>query len=91
MGGTSHTAENMFDDIERVIKSHNIEKVIAGYVSDNTSANKKLWKLLKDKHKNVFVYGCISHALHLLIKDILCCSKSKSNDPNPVVGANVAM
>jgi hypothetical protein len=48
---------------------------------DNTAANKKTWKLLKEKHSSKFFQGCVAHGLHLLVKDVFAATKTKSNRP----------
>jgi Protein of unknown function (DUF 659) len=78
-GEQSHTSEYLASDIDRVIgQTHG---KIAGVVMDNTAANKKAWKLLKEQHSSMFFQGCVAHGLHLLVKDIFSATKSKSNRP----------
>jgi hypothetical protein len=45
-------------------------------VTDNTSANKKAWEILEQEYPTKYFYGCASHALHLLVKDIFAASKT---------------
>lgn len=68
-GTDQHTAEFLADDIVRVFEQYPARW--AGSVTDNTAANKKSWKILKEKYPNRFFYGCICHALHLFGKDLL--------------------
>ena len=49
---------------------------ISGAIIDNTSANKKAWKILKEKFLNQFSHGCVSHGFHLLVKDIFSATKT---------------
>ncbi len=67
-GTTGHSAVFIAEDIQRVIEK--IPCVVAGVVTDNTSANKKAWSILQQKYRNKYFYGCASHALHLMVKDI---------------------
>jgi hypothetical protein len=46
-------------------------------VTDNTSTNKLAWKLLKDKNPGKFFAGCVSHGLHLMVKDVFNAAKTK--------------
>ncbi len=41
-----------------------------GCCTDNASNNTNAWQLLHQKYPNKHFYGCICHALHLLVKDI---------------------
>jgi hypothetical protein len=54
--------------------------VIAGIVTDNAGPNQAAWKILTDTFPGLFAYGCASHGLHLLVKDIL---EKKPNVDNP--------
>ena len=67
-GTTGHSAVFLAEDIQRVIEK--IPCNVAGVVTDNTSANKKAWSILQQKYPNKYFYGCASHALHLMVKDI---------------------
>ena len=35
------------------------------------------WMLLKDKYPGKFSHGCVSHRLHLLVKEIFSARKAK--------------
>jgi hypothetical protein len=74
----SHSAEWIATDIERVIKSHPDSR-FCGAVTDNTSANRSAWMKLKLIFPNLFFQGCMSHGLHLLVKDIFAPSKTLRN------------
>jgi hypothetical protein len=75
-GTQGHTAEWISSDIERIITKFK-DTTFAGAVTDNTSANKNAWKLLKDKYPTMFFHGCVSHGLNLMVKDIFAASKTK--------------
>ena len=51
-------------------------------VTDNTSANKAAWATLENEFPEKFFYGCVAHALNLLVKDIFYPSKTKANNPS---------
>lgn len=71
----SHTAEYLAADIKRVINS--TKGKISGVVMDNTAANKKTWKILKEAYPRMFFQGCVAHGLHLLVKDVFAATKVK--------------
>ena len=73
-GELSHSAEYLAGDIDRVIRQ--MQAKIAGVVMDNTAANKKTWKILKEKHASMFFQGCVAHGLHLLVKDVFAATKT---------------
>lgn len=50
-------------------------------VTDNTKSNQAAWRLLEDTFPDKFFYGCVAHALNLLVKDIFHPSKTKANNP----------
>jgi hypothetical protein len=64
----SHTSEYIANDISRVF---DLGYSLAGCVMDNTSANRKAQRILREKYPKKFFYGCICHGLHLLAKDLL--------------------
>lgn len=70
----SHNSKWIAEDLARVIDSQKNCNV-AGAVTDNTNANKAAWKILEKKYPGKFFHGCVSHALHLLVKDIFSESK----------------
>jgi hypothetical protein len=78
-GELSHTAEYLAGDLDRVIGQ--TRGKVAGVVMDNTAANKKTWKLLKEKHSSKFFQGCVAHGLHLLVKDVFAATKTRLNRP----------
>lgn len=63
-----HNKEWLALDISQVISS--VDCFVAGVVTDNTAANKAAWEILLKKYPNRFFYGCASHGLHLLVKNI---------------------
>ena len=68
--GTSHTGEFLSEDACRVMND-NPDVKWAGMCTDNTMANKNMWKRMGELHKNKFFYGCVCHGFHLLVKDII--------------------
>ncbi|KAJ3062543.1 hypothetical protein HDU98_001569 [Podochytrium sp. JEL0797] len=53
--------------------------VCVGAVMDNTSANKKAWRILERENTQCFFSGCISHGLNLLAQDLISPKKTRSN------------
>jgi Protein of unknown function (DUF 659) len=80
-GEQGHTAQFLADDIVRVITARP-GTIFAGAVTDNTSANKAAWKLLRDRFPTCFFQGCCAHGLHLLVKDIFGAVKTKKAGDN---------
>ena len=78
-GEQSHTSEYLAADLARVISS--TQGQISGVVMDNTAANKKTWKILKEGHPKMFFQGCVAHGLHLLVKDVFAATKVKLGRP----------
>jgi len=76
-GMQGHTSQWIADDIDRVIGKYS-QTNFAGAVTDNTSANKAAWEILKDRHPTMFFHGCVSHGLHLLMKDIFAAKKQRN-------------
>jgi len=77
-GAQGHTSQWIADDIERVIAKYKNTN-FAGVVTDNTSANKGAWDILKSKHPTMFFHGCVSHGLHLMVRDIFSATKMKKS------------
>lgn len=75
-GIQGHTSQWIAEDIDRIISSYP-DTNFAGVVTDNTSANKGAWDILKSKHPTMFFHGCVSHGLHLMVKDIFAATKTK--------------
>ena len=74
-GEQGHSASFMAQDMSQVIKATTGN--IAGAIMDNTLANKYAWELLKKEHPGMFFQGCVSHGLHLCVKDISSATKKK--------------
>ena len=77
-GQQGHNHKFIAEDIARVIR-HYSSTLFAGAVTDNTSTNKKAWKLLKDMFPSSYFQGCCAHGLHLLVKDIFGATKTRKN------------
>jgi Protein of unknown function (DUF 659)/hAT family C-terminal dimerisation region len=75
-GQQGHDAEFIAKDIIRVIQG-NDKTTFAGAVTDNTSANKKAWKILKETFPSSYFQGCCAHGLHLLVKDVFGATKTR--------------
>ena len=71
-------ADFISNDILRVIESLEEKGVnLSGCVTDNTAKNRAAWMLLKEKYPDKFFHGCVSHGLHLLVRDIFSATKAK--------------
>ena len=77
-GQISHNHEFIANDIARVIRAYEMNN-FAGAVTDNTSTNKKAWKLKRQWFPSRYFQGCCSHGLHQFIKDVYAASKSKKS------------
>jgi len=86
-GMQGHTSEWIAEDIDRVIEKYS-KTTFAGAVTDNTSANKAAWEILKGRHPTMFFHGCVSHGLHLLVKDIFGATKTKKPGQTSVISVN---
>ncbi|KAG3096742.1 hypothetical protein PI124_g15512 [Phytophthora idaei] len=69
-GSDSHDAPYLASDIERVMAKLSFV-MVAAVVTDNTATNQLVWSKLQQKHPKIFFHGCISHALHLTVKDLV--------------------
>jgi hypothetical protein len=56
---------------------HSIDCGVSGAITDNTATIKVAWKRLKVRYKRMLFHGCVSHGLHLLVKDIFLAKKTK--------------
>jgi hypothetical protein len=72
-GAQGHDAAWIAGDMARVIDALGCE--VGGAVTDNTSANRKAWAMLKEKFPAKFFHGCASHGIHLLCKSIFYATK----------------
>ena len=70
-----HDAEWLAQDMKHVIDG--IGENVVGAITDNTAANKKMWSILEQKYPACFFHGCVSHGLHLLVKDIFGAKKKE--------------
>ncbi|TYZ68144.1 hypothetical protein PybrP1_009897 [[Pythium] brassicae (nom. inval.)] len=66
-------------DIKRVMAP--IVNSVSGVVTGSTEYHARAWELLKAEYPTKFFYGCISHALHLAIRDIFGPEKRIEHDP----------
>jgi Protein of unknown function (DUF 659) len=83
-GEEMHTAYFIASDICRVIDSLERREVkLSGVVTDNTSTNRAAWNVLQTKHPEKFFHGCVSHGLHLLVKDIFAATKARRGRDAP--------
>ena len=82
-GEQGHDADFLARDIIRVILKHNTT-MFAGAITDNTSTNKKMWKILKERFPSKFFHGCTAHGLHLMVKDIFGATKTKKAGPDSI-------
>ncbi|KAE9036227.1 hypothetical protein PR001_g8943 [Phytophthora rubi] len=69
-GSTSHDAAFLAADIRRVIAKYPFIRFFA-VVTDNTAANQLVWATLQKEYQRMFFHSCISHALHLVVKDFV--------------------
>lgn len=74
----SYTEEFIATDIKRVLAEH---PYIAGLCTDNAPANKFAWARVATDYPDLFYYGCQSHALNLLVKDLFVTESTDSNYP----------
>ena len=70
----SHTGEYLASEILAIIETIGSKKVF-GICTDNASAMKKAWGLVKEVYPNIHTYGCLGHTLHLIFTDL---NKTKS-------------
>ncbi|EGZ21298.1 hypothetical protein PHYSODRAFT_377324, partial [Phytophthora sojae] len=56
--------------MQRVIAKYHFLNVGA-VITDNTPANKAMWADLQSKFPHTFFHGCVCHALHLLVKNMV--------------------
>jgi hypothetical protein len=67
----SHDAPWVAAEIQRMIALTTNEQSHCGACTDNTNANKAAWKILSVANPDKFFHGCICHALHLAVGDII--------------------
>ena len=73
-GAECHTGEYLAKELIAIIEAIGSPKVF-GVCTDNASAMKKAWRIVKDKFPHIQTYGCHAHTLHLIFTDL---SKTKS-------------
>ncbi|KAE8906081.1 hypothetical protein PF005_g5155 [Phytophthora fragariae] len=66
----SHDALFLASDIFRVMAKLDFV-TIAAVVTDNTATNRLVWSTLQQQKPKIFFQGCISHTLHLVVKDLV--------------------
>ncbi|GMF43174.1 unnamed protein product [Phytophthora fragariaefolia] len=69
-GTQAHDVEFLTADVMRVIAKYDFLEVGA-VLTDNTNANQATWKVLQEQNSKTFFHGCVCHASHLLVKDIV--------------------
>ncbi|ETN05818.1 hypothetical protein PPTG_13193 [Phytophthora nicotianae INRA-310] len=69
-GSESHDAPYLASDILRVMELLDFVSIVA-VVADNTATNQLVRSTLQQKKPKVFFHGCIFHALHLVVKDLV--------------------
>ena len=69
-GETSHTVEWISNQIIQQMETINIEKFSA-VITDTANVMKAAWHIIEEKYPTIVCFGCASHTLNLLIKDIL--------------------
>ena len=63
------SSEWCLKDFERVLQLCEESKVV-GFISDTEMKMRKLWSLIEEKYPTILAYGCTTHTLQLLLKDI---------------------
>jgi hypothetical protein len=74
---SSHTAESLKEDYSLYIERY--KDRVAGGVTDNTSANRSMWRELSSHFPELFFYGCHCHNTHLLVQMIFKTPTSTSS------------
>lgn len=54
-----------------MIRELGVENKITSIVTANASNMKAAWRIVNQKYRNVFTYGCVARGLNLLFKDIV--------------------
>lgn len=67
----SHNEENMLEMVKDEITRLGGFTKIVGLCTDNTACNRAIWGRLERERPDFFAYGCVCHALHLLVKDMV--------------------
>lgn len=66
----SHTAQNMFDELETDIAKIGSDKITA-VGTDNAANMKLMMEMVKLKYLGIEVIGCAAHGFNLMLNDIL--------------------
>jgi hypothetical protein len=69
-GEESHTAVWIASEIIKQMEIIDIKKFSA-VITDTASVMKAAWRIIEQKYPNIICFGCISHIMNLLIKDII--------------------
>jgi Protein of unknown function (DUF 659) len=75
-GQQEHDHKFIADDIARVIRKYE-KTAFAGAVTDNTSTNKKAWRIMQYMFPSSYFQGCTSHGLHHLVRDVFGATENK--------------
>jgi hypothetical protein len=67
------------DDISRVFNCSGYDYV--GCAMDNSTTHKHAQIILRERFPNKYFYGCLTHSLHLLIKDIFDVNSNSESVP----------
>ncbi|KAE9291857.1 hypothetical protein PF008_g25222 [Phytophthora fragariae] len=71
-GTQSHATAFLVADVKRVLVKYKQLK-FSNVITDNTAANKAMWEAMQSEYPKLFYHGCVCHALHLMVKDMLEC------------------
>ena len=64
-----------FDDFERVVKESGIPWAkVSGLITDTENKMRAMWALVEAKHPSIFAYGCGTHTVQLILKEICALS-----------------
>ena len=55
---------------------------VSGDITDITKAYQRAWKILERDFPGKFCHDCVSHGLHLLVKDKFAAAKTKKGGSN---------
>ena len=66
----NHTAENLSDEIIKVLQQWRIENKVNGLVGDNTATMPKTIELMQQEEgfSSFEFWGCVGHLLNLVVK-----------------------
>ncbi|OWY98602.1 Transposase, partial [Phytophthora megakarya] len=86
-GSTSPDAVVLVGDLSRILAKLPF-LTVAAVVTDNTATNRLVWRKMQREHPKIFFHGCVSHTLHLVVKDLvhrLPCLKKLEDDCRKIV------